>query len=94
MVFLAESCQEGGRSQLDVRIKGWPQRKRLWSTGEIPNSDKVPIIAASFGYCELVSGDVERRSLPTVRGLYLDHPLAAVGFEAGDIVAEAIAVLF
>lgn len=54
----------------------------------------MPIIAARFSNRHFVSGDVEWRAFPTIRGLYLDHSLAAVGFEAGDIVAEAIAVLF
>lgn len=54
----------------------------------------MPIIAPCFSDRQFIAGNVERRALPTIRGLYLDHPLAAVGFEAGDIVAEAIAVLF
>ena len=76
-------------SDLSRRLKC----KSLRLAREFLHLDEEPVIAACFGDSQFVSGDVKRRALPPVRGFDLDHPFAAVGFEAGDIIAKAIAVL-
>src|SRR5689334_17525175 len=60
--------------------------------GEIPQSHQPPVVAVRLGNRQLVACDMERRPLPSVRGLDLDEPISTVRFETLDVVARAVPV--
>lgn len=53
----------------------------------------MPAFPVRVGHGEIIPRDVERCPVPTVRPLHLDEARRAVGREAGDVVAGAVADL-
>src|SRR5690606_19908321 len=51
-----------------------------------------PIAPTLLSNGQLIARDVKRRALPSIGRLHLDQPIAAVGVEAQDVIAIAIAI--
>lgn len=53
----------------------------------------MPIVASFLRHLQLVARDMEGRAFPSVGCLYLDQTILPLRREAGDVIAQAVAIL-
>ena len=73
-----------------MRFQRRPQLECLWLPREIPQPDQPPIAPTFVSNCQLIARDVEGRTFPAIGRLHLDHPIAAIGLEAQDVICSAL----
>lgn len=73
-------------------VQGRRQLEGPGLAGEVPDPHQAPGLAVVIGHVQLVGADVEGRTLPPIRGLDLNQSGPALGREAGDVVADAVAL--
>lgn len=76
-----------------MSVKGRAQFEGPWMAREIIKTEETPRLTSRLGHLKFVTRNMERRTFPTVGGLYLDQTHATVWREACDVIARTIAIL-